>query len=189
MPLTTYTAGEVLTAASLNSNFSYVESAGGLVLVKSVTVGSSVSSVEVTAAFSSTYDNYFVTYTGGQTGSATATGVLLTLGATTTGYYGSFQYVSFAGAESNLTDNNAARFSYAGVVAIDSSSVAFSLFGPNLARRTLINIPFMGNTTGDGSGYYGGFLNNSTQYTAFTLTFPTINVSGGTVRVYGYKNS
>ncbi len=35
MPLTTYTAGEVLTAASLNSNFSFA--AGGTVQVKSTT--------------------------------------------------------------------------------------------------------------------------------------------------------
>jgi hypothetical protein len=39
MPLTTYTAGEVLTAASLNSNFSFA--AGGVVQVKSTTVTAS----------------------------------------------------------------------------------------------------------------------------------------------------
>lgn len=39
MPLTTYTAGQVLTAASLNSNFSFA--AGGVVQVKSTTVTAS----------------------------------------------------------------------------------------------------------------------------------------------------
>lgn len=37
MPLTTYTAGEVLTAASLNSNLSFAASVGGVVQVKSTT--------------------------------------------------------------------------------------------------------------------------------------------------------
>jgi hypothetical protein len=35
MPLTTYTSGEVLTAASLNANFSFAASSGGVVQVKS----------------------------------------------------------------------------------------------------------------------------------------------------------
>ena len=65
MPLTTYTAGEVLTAASLNANFSFVASSGGLVLVKTQTIGTTVSSVEVTGAFSSTYDNYKIIVSGG----------------------------------------------------------------------------------------------------------------------------
>ena len=37
MPLTTYTAGEVLTAASLNANFSFAASSGAVVQVKSTT--------------------------------------------------------------------------------------------------------------------------------------------------------
>ena len=37
MPLTTYTAGEVLTAASLNANFSFAASSGGVVQVQSTT--------------------------------------------------------------------------------------------------------------------------------------------------------
>jgi len=35
MPLTTYTAGQVLTAASLNANFTFAASVGGVVQVKS----------------------------------------------------------------------------------------------------------------------------------------------------------
>jgi hypothetical protein len=37
MPLTTYTAGEVLTAASLNANFSFAAGAGAVAQVKSTT--------------------------------------------------------------------------------------------------------------------------------------------------------
>ena len=38
---------------------------GGLDLVKTQTVGSAVSSIPVTDAFSSTYDNYLITYNNG----------------------------------------------------------------------------------------------------------------------------
>jgi hypothetical protein len=74
MPLTTYTAGQVLTASSLNSNLSFAAQSGGLVsaVPTSVAVGSGsattstngqvsftgVSSVSLNGVFSSAYDNY-----------------------------------------------------------------------------------------------------------------------------------
>jgi hypothetical protein len=35
----------------------------------------------------------------------------------------------------------------------------------------------------------GGFLNNTTSYTAFTFTPSSGTLTGGTIRVYGYRNS
>ena len=58
MPLTTYTAGEVLTAASLNDNFSFASSNGGLVCVKAETAFTSVSSTTADGVFTSDYTNY-----------------------------------------------------------------------------------------------------------------------------------
>ena len=46
-----YSSGDVLTAADLNAS-------SGLVLVKTQTIGTSVTSVTVSDAFSSTFDNY-----------------------------------------------------------------------------------------------------------------------------------
>jgi hypothetical protein len=60
MPLTTYTAGEVLTAASLNANFSFAAGGNGLVPTKAQTSFSAVNSVAVNNAFSSTYDKYLI---------------------------------------------------------------------------------------------------------------------------------
>jgi hypothetical protein len=48
MPLTTYTAGEVLTAASLNANFSFAASSGGVVQVKSTTKTDTFSTTSAT---------------------------------------------------------------------------------------------------------------------------------------------
>jgi hypothetical protein len=60
MPLTTYTAGEVLTAASLNDNFSFAALNGGLVCVKAETAFSAVTSVTADDVFTSSYTNYLI---------------------------------------------------------------------------------------------------------------------------------
>ena len=59
MPLTTYTAGEVLTAASLNANLSFAASspAGGLICVKAETALSGASTT-ADGVFTSSYTNY-----------------------------------------------------------------------------------------------------------------------------------
>jgi hypothetical protein len=35
---------------------------------------------------------------------------------------------------------------------------------------------------------YGGFLNDSTAYTGFTILASTGTLTGGTIRVYGMRN-
>jgi len=66
MPLTTYSAGQVLTAASLNSN---LKTAGGSQVVVAEATFTAVSSVTVDNCFTSTYRNYRIvcnyTTTGG----------------------------------------------------------------------------------------------------------------------------
>jgi hypothetical protein len=59
MPLTTYTAGEVLTAASLNANFAFAAQ-GGLVVVKAETAFSAVSDFFADDVFTSTFSNYLM---------------------------------------------------------------------------------------------------------------------------------
>jgi hypothetical protein len=44
-------------------------------------------------------------------------------------------------------------------------------------------------TTDGESQQGGGFLNDSTAYTAFTFTANTGTWTGGTIRVYGLQNS
>ena len=56
MAVKTFTTGEVLTASDTNT---YLNN-GGLVYISGTTVGTGVSSVTVSSAFSSTYDNYRV---------------------------------------------------------------------------------------------------------------------------------
>ena len=187
MPLTTYTAGEVLTAASLNANLSFASTNGGLVLISSTTIGTAVSSVTVSGAFSSTYDNYEIKISGGV---GSAGGALsLQLGATTTGYYKAGNQNSYAGLFNGFAAANAANWNNVGTHATNVLSGQIWLFDPNLAKPTkfISNYQFTG-TTGD-SAQQSGYLDNSTQYTAFTITPGTGTLTGGTIRVYGYANS
>jgi hypothetical protein len=57
----------------------------GLRLVKKQTIGNGVSSVNVTGAFSATYDNYKILISGGV--GSTGTDLQLSLDGITTGYY------------------------------------------------------------------------------------------------------
>ena len=190
MPLTTYTAGEVLTASSLNANFSFAASSGALQLVKTQTIGSAVATVEVTGAFSATYENYLITVSGGA--SSASGNMRMILGATTAGYYQSFINAPYdASASTVVATNNGAIWTYSGYATANGINMVVSLQSPQLAKQTYISAPYNNGTTtaGVGSGQSNGFLNNSTQYTAFTISPASGTLTGGTIRVYGYANS
>jgi hypothetical protein len=190
MPLTTYTAGEVLTAASLNDNFTFAAAnpPGGLTLISTTTIGTTVTSVAVSGAFSATYDNYKIVVSGG-TGSTFAS-LLVQLGATTTGYYQGLVGAIYStgvvtnNGRDNQTSWNIGNFNTNGILG------NFDLVGPNLAVNTFVGGTKAENiTTGSGAAF-AGFLNDTTQYTGFTIIAPGGNtLTGGTIKVYGYANS
>jgi hypothetical protein len=184
MPITTYTAGQVLTAASLNSNFS---AAGGLQFIKAQTIGTGVSSVTVTGAFSATYDNYLITVSGGV--ASTSNNFYLTLGATASGYVYAGTYVQFSSSTLNGTATNVATYFDAGYGTTNALSGRIELESPFLAKRTVFRSQATSTTTTTFMNSYAGFLNDATSYTAFTLTASTGTWTGGTIRVYGYANS
>ena len=189
MPLTTYTAGEVLTAASLNANLSFAASspAGGLTLISATTIGTAVASVTVSGAFSATYDNYLITVTGGA--GSTSENVGLQFGATATGYYSSVFAVNYSsGTLTGARNNNASSVTFAGYMNTNGIIFNVSVTNPFLAKNTAYTGAYIDTNTAGGSGTYAGFLNNTTSYTAFTL-IPVGTLTGGTIRVYGYANS
>lgn len=159
----------------------------GLELISSTTIGSAVSSVTVSNAFSSTYDNYRITVYGGAGSGALNIG--LTLGSAATGYYrwGTFGGYS-ATSVSGLSGNNAASWSDVVYASTNSIHGQIELYGPNVAKNTYMNAIAPQSVTSSGPVLQAGFLNDSTQYTAFTLTCVSGTITGGTIRVYGYKN-
>ena len=179
MPVPDFSPGEVLTAAAMDSI--------GLWLVKTQTIGTGVSSVEVTGAFSSNYDNYLITVSGGS--SSTSTDMRMRLGAATTGYYSFLIYGNYTAATVlGFQSANAAQWGFNGSCSPNNLDAQINIKSPFLSRRTnyFANHSYADTTT----GYYqsGGYLDNATSYTAFTLFPATGTMTGGTIRVYGYRN-
>jgi hypothetical protein len=183
MAITTYTAGQVLTAASLNNNFA----SGGLQLVKTQTIGTTVSTVAVTDAFSATYDNYFITINDG----IASTGGVLTfiLTGSTTGYYATRLGIVYStGASSPGADNTAASVTYIGVSQTSGLYAAINVSNPFIAKPAYGTFSLQNS---DSSNGVLGFWNHrvSTSFTGFTIAPSTGTITGGTIRVYGYVKS
>ena len=186
------TNGHVLTADSTEAKgmkwAAVAAPASGLTLVKTQTIGTTVSSVTVTDAFSTTYDNYQIFISGGAASAAANLG--LQLGSTTTGYYAGGVVIRFdTGDQTILTNNNAASFTRAGVSSTTTIGFNVCLQDPFLSEYTKIASQYVSMATDGQGGYFAGFLNNTTSYTAFTITPNTGTLTGGTIRVYGYQNS
>jgi hypothetical protein len=157
----------------------------GLQLIKTQTIGSAVASVTVTDAFSATYDNYKIVINGG---AASATNVMrMTLGSTATGYYYGGKVRVYSGSDLNIEGSNAA-FWYTAEGATGGLSGDIELRNPFLADETTFSTTITPPRT---DAYWlagGGYLANTTSYTAFTLTASNGTWTGGTIRVYGYRN-
>jgi hypothetical protein len=158
----------------------------GLVPILTQTIGTAVSSVVVNNAFSSTYDAYKIIITGG---TASATNYLtLKLGASTTGYDDSFIAKPFAAGFSSGSNTNQPSYSYAGgAVSGQSIYMNAELLNPFLAKHTYISTSLFAADTG--LGMYGGTHRVATSYTDFTIALTGGGtLTGGTIRVYGFKN-
>jgi hypothetical protein len=176
-----YTSGQVVQAVPTGIN-------SALVLIKSQTIGTTVSSVAVTDAFSATYDNYKITISGGV--GSTGQVFNLQLGATTTGYYCGFTGAVYStGAASTGSNNNTASWTQVGVGSTDSLFADFTLSNPFATKFTFINGGFAFPVTTNVSRTLNGYLNNATSYTGFTITPDTGTMTGGTIRIYGYTTS
>ena len=160
----------------------------GLRLVKKQTIGSAVSAVTVTGAFSTTYENYKIIVSCGA--ASTSNYARITLGSTATGYYqkGIYgQYTNNTVAGAGYANNT----SFEGLLRAETTGLMadFSLYSPFTAKNTgmTFNVSYLSTT-----GYIeqgGGFLNDTNSYTAFTLTANTGTWTGGTIYVYGYGAS
>lgn len=161
------------------------QTAAGLELVSSTTIGNAVSTVTVSSAFSSTYDNYKIIVSGGAASGAMV--LNLQMGSTTSGYYLANSRLVYSGGTDDRTINNGSSWEL-GAANANGLSLVADLVAPNLAKNTFVFFNQAVNSTTSVAGAGGGFLNDTTQYTAFTITTSTGTVTGGTIKVYGYRN-
>lgn len=178
----TFTAGSILTAAQMN--------AAGLWLVKTQTVGAGVTSVTVEGAFNADYDAYKITWTGGTLSTSAPIGLQMRTSAgsvSNTNYYGGLSYTTYSGLPQGVADSNASQFTFAG--AGDNNTfgqIDLTLLNPFLTKYTIICSSVVSGTYG---GQYNGVHSLANSYTSFVLDpFTTTTMTGGTIRVYGYRN-
>jgi len=180
-----FAAGNILTASDTNT---YLTN-GGLVYVTEVTIGSAVSSVAVSNCFSSTYDHYFVTI---QVDSIAAGGPYLSIqmGSTVTGYYwGAATVVYSTAATSNIAINNGTSWNRLGPANTTGANCAYTILSPFKTENTNISGTYADPGTGGSAGAGSGFLNDTTSYTGFTVGLTSSTMTGGKIRVYGYRQA
>lgn len=158
----------------------------GLRLIKKQTIGSAVSSVTVTNAFSATYDNYKIVVSGG---TATVNDYMrMTLGASTANYYSNRVAAEYGSSTiSNATNNNGGSWSYPGYMGITTLMMNVELLNPFLTKPTIMTgsyatLSSFGVTT---QGQHAV----STSYTDFSIIAASGTMTGGTIYVYGYGAS
>jgi hypothetical protein len=146
------------------------------------------SSTAFTNVFSATYDAYKIIVSAATT--SASSNILLILGATTTGYY-------YTTAASQFTDNtyssgggagsNAASW-FVTSAATTTTSCNIDLGNPQLVARTTYKSHYTNAGTNTLGGTVSGQLNNTTQYTGFTISAASGNLTG-TLNIYGYALS
>ena len=174
MPVPDFSPGEVLTAAAMDSI--------GLWLVKTQTVGATVTSVPVTDCFNTNYESYKIIWTGGV--GSTNVDLNVTLGSSGSNYHYSAVYSPFNNTPTALGSPTNTSFPFAGGAATGWGGANFELHAPFLAQETFYNAQHINFAAGLNTV---GFLNTNNSFTGFTLNCVGGNITGGVIRVYGYR--
>jgi hypothetical protein len=151
-----------------------------------VTIGTTQSSVVVENAFSSTYDNYRIMISGGAT-SASDPALRLQLGTAATGHDSNLTFQAYgSNTVSGANKTNVAFFDWAGSGRPSGLQMSCDIRSPFLATNTYFFSHFADQAnTGTSHGRYSA----TTSFTSFVISADAGTMTGGTIRVYGYRNS
>jgi len=156
-------------------------SAGALTYITSATLSGTTT---VSNVFSSTYSNYLIV---GDNIALTTNGyVTFQLGATTTAYYWGSVRVTWAAVVDGDGGSNDSNWKIASGYTTGTTGLTMNINAPQLAQNTTFSSSAVRANTAQLAMFNGGWINNTTAYTAFTLGGTGLS---GTIRVYGYANS
>jgi hypothetical protein len=159
----------------------------GLRLIKKQTIGTAVSSVNVTSAFSATYTNYKIIVSGGAC-STPGQQLSLRVGNPGNNFYGALISAGFTGgAPASSGTNNQANWDRVGAANTTGLHLSAELQSPFLTTFTTCQSTWF--DTNANTGTFTGMLNNQVSYTDFTITPSGGTLTGGTIYVYGYGTS
>lgn len=179
MTYPSFSVGETLRSADMN--------AVGMWLIKTQTISNGAASVTVTGAFSSDYDNYLITVSGGSTNGGDY-GINMRLGSTTGGYYYTGTYLTYGNAASWIGAANDSSWGAVGIASTNNCMARVSVHSPFTTKNTFYSADYTYNNPGGGRANMAGYLADNNSYTAFTLFLNASSFAGGTIRVYGMRN-
>jgi hypothetical protein len=156
----------------------------GLVLIKSQTIGSGVSSVSVSDVFSSTYDNYRILVTNADA-SNNATLLMLQIGGSGAHNYAGIQMINNSDTQTVIRATNASGLPM-GLTWTVRFSCWIDVMAPFITTFTTCMHPVYGSA--GRALIVGGSVNDFASYTGFTIAPAAGTLTGGTVQVYGYRN-
>jgi hypothetical protein len=184
MAIKTFTTGEVLTAADTNT---YLANSG-LVFVKSQTIGTAVSSVTVTGAFSTDYDNYKIIISGGV--GSVAQALRFNFDGNTADYYSVLIFASTAaafGTASALGSGSQSFWDQMGYASTSAIAVNMEVIAPFLTKTSTFSSFNVATAVLANSGTAQGFHNSATSFSGFRIVPALGTLTGGTITVYGFR--
>lgn len=152
-----------------------------------VNVGSAVSNITVNGAFSATYDNYKILWTGGY-GSQVFEMQFQLAGITGTVYYSALTYQSYNGGGITAASGQGVTLAqWVGGGTTSTGKAELEIQNPFLNQIKHMTGQFtVPNGTGN-SGLSRHWINSITSATGFTLIPTGGTITGGTIRIYGYN--
>ena len=190
MPLTTYTPGEVLTAASLNNNFTVAAGGGGLVVVKAETALSG-STTTADGVFTSAYTNYRVIV---RYQNSAAVELAMQLRAATVDTATNYNYQRFTANNTTLSGSRSASQTSA-FIGQDggafTSLITLELSAPQLAEPTVYQAVNTRNASAYTVPWIVNYFGNQSDSTAFDgIKFlVSSGTTTGSYTIYGYAKT
>ena len=157
---------------------------GGLVLLKSQSIGTGVSSVSVSDVFNATYDNYKIVVCDADA-SDNAQLLMLQLGGSSAHNYAGILMINNSDTQTVVRATNASGLPM-GLTWTVRFSCWIDVLAPYITTFTTCMHPVYGST--GRALIVGGSVNELASYTGFTVTPAAGTLTGGTIRVYGYRN-
>ena len=191
MAIKTWSSGEVLTASDLNT---YAGNPG-LVYVTQVTIGTAVSSVVVSNAFSSVAFSYRIVISNVQMSSTAGTTNMWlrmhdgTNAAASNYNYGIARVDLATGAVSGIAAALGTNGMFLGTGTGDLFGTAIDIVNPNLASHTIFPVISQSQVSTGYSGSGAGMHQTSTAYTGFDVRPSTGTMTGGIITVYSYRKA
>jgi hypothetical protein len=162
------------------------QSVGASALVRVGGGALSSTSTTFTSVFSSTYNNYKIILSD-LTGSANGF-IAFRFGTATTNYYYGAPIFTYTGSTSQVSGSNTSVIRFMNINATSGGSATIEVQNPNLAIKSNAQIMAAWPETAGYAQFTAGFINDSTQYTSFTIAAETGTLTG-TCDVYGYTLS